>query len=164
MCIRDRGLVERALVSDAQSADVKERAENFDNVFRSHLSRLRDEPAAYGQIGLADLFEMREECLRFFRFNDVYRDVKKQENQSALLVLPDLLAEIDSLDDDERLLSIVEGVLAGNIFDWGSQGTLDLYRNGTILEIYRKARSTVCLLYTSPSPRDRSLSRMPSSA
>lgn len=137
------GLVERALVSDAQSADVKERAENFDNVFRSHLSRLRDEPAAYGQIGLADLFEMREECLRFFRFNDVYRDVKKQENQSALLVLPDLLAEIDSLDDDERLLSIVEGVLAGNIFDWGSQGTLDLYRNGTILEIYRKARSTV---------------------
>ena len=137
------GLVERALVSDAQSADVKERAENFDNVFRSHLSRLRDEPAAYGQIGLADLFEMREECLRFFRFNDVYRDVKKQENQSALLVLPDLLAEIDSLDDDERLLSIVEGVLAGNIFDWGSQGTLNLYRNGTILEIYRKARSTV---------------------
>ena len=135
--------MKRALVSDAQSADVKERAENFDNVFRSHLSRLRDEPAAYGQIGLADLFEMREECLRFFRFNDVYRDVKKQENQSALLVLPDLLAEIDSLDDDERLLSIVEGVLAGNIFDWGSQGTLDLYRNGTILEIYRKARSTV---------------------
>ena len=83
---------------------------------------------------------MREECLRFFRFNDVYRDVKKQENQSALLVLPDLLAEIDSLDDDERLLSIVEGVLAGNIFDWGSQGTLNLYRNGTILEIYRKAK------------------------
>ena len=137
------GLVERALVSDAPSADVKERAENFDNVFRSHLSRLRNEPAAYGKIGLADLFEMREECLRFFRFNDVYRDVKKQENQSALLVLPDLLAEIDSLNDDERLLSIVEGVLAGNIFDWGSQGTLDLYRNGTILEIYRKARSTV---------------------
>jgi len=137
------GLVERALVSDATSADVKERAENFDNVFRSHLSRLRNEPAAYGKIGLADLFEMREECLRFFRFNDVYRDVKKQENQSALLVLPDLLAEIDSLNDDERLLSIVEGVLAGNIFDWGSQGTLDLYRNGTILEIYRKARSTV---------------------
>ena len=58
-----------------------ERAENFDNVFRSHLSRLRDEPAAYGQIGLADLFEMREECLRFFRFNDVYRgDEKARES------------------------------------------------------------------------------------
>ena len=137
------GLVERALVSEPSSSDAKERAENFDNVFKSHLSRLREEPAAYGRIGLADLFEMREECLRFFRFNDVYEDVKKQENESALLVLPDLLAEIDSLNDDERLLAIVEGVLAGNIFDWGSQGTLDLYRNGTILEIYRNARSTV---------------------
>ena len=137
------GLVERALVSEPSSSDAKERAENFDSVFKSHLSRLREEPAAYGRIGLADLFEMREECLRFFRFNDVYEDVKKQENESALLVLPDLLAEIDSLNDDERLLAIVEGVLAGNIFDWGSQGTLDLYRNGTILEIYRNARSTV---------------------
>lgn len=137
------GLVERALVSDPTSADVKERAESFDTVFKSHLSRLREEPAAYGRIGLGDLFEMREECLRFFRFTDVYEDVKKQENESALLVLPDLLAEIDSLNDDERLLAIIEGVLAGNIFDWGSQGTLDLYRNGTILEIYRKARSTV---------------------
>ena len=137
------GLVERALVSEAKSPDVKERAESFDNVFKSHLARLRDEPAAYGRIGLAELFEMREECLRFFRFTDVYEDVKKQENESALLVLPDLLAEIDSLDRDDRLLAIVEGVLAGNIFDWGSQCTLDLYRNGTILEIYRKARSTV---------------------
>ena len=92
------GLVERALVSEPSSSDAKERAENFDNVFKSHLSRLREEPAAYGRIGLADLFEMREECLRFFRFNDVYEDVKKQENESALLVLPDLLAEIDSLN------------------------------------------------------------------
>ena len=86
-------------MSEPSSSDAKERAENFDNVFKSHLSRLREEPAAYGRIGLADLFEMREECLRFFRFNDVYEDVKKQENESALLVLPDLLAEIDSLND-----------------------------------------------------------------
>ena len=137
------GLVARCLANDAHSADVQERADSFNNVFQAHLSRLREEPAAYGRIGLADLFEMREECLRFFNFHDLYVEVKKQENESALLVLPDLLQEIDSLGDDERLLAIVEGVLAGNIFDWGSQGTLDLYRNGTILEIYRKARSTV---------------------
>ena len=137
------GLVARCLANDTSSDDVQERANSFNNVFKAHLSRLREEPAAYGRIGLADLFEMREECLRFFNFHDLYVDVKKQENESALLVLPDLLQEIDSLDDDERLLAIVEGVLAGNIFDWGSQGTLDLYRNGTILEIYRKARSTV---------------------
>ena len=33
------------------------------------------------------------------------------------------------------------------------------------LEFYRSARSAgICLLYTSPSPRDRTRSRMPSSA
>lgn len=31
----------------------------------------------YGCIGFVDLFEMCEECLRFFCFNDVYEDVKK---------------------------------------------------------------------------------------
>ena len=33
-----------------------------------------------------------------------------------------------------------------------------------ILEEHAFAQELVCLLYTSPSPRDRSLSRMPSSA
>ena len=36
---------------------------------------------------------------------------------------------------------------------------LDLNQNATL-----QAQTTICLLYTSPSPRDRSLSRMPSSA
>ena len=31
------------------------------------------EPQAYGELGLADLLEMREECLREFGFRDVYR-------------------------------------------------------------------------------------------
>ena len=33
----------------------------------------RSEPGTYGQLGLADLFELREECLREFGFADVYR-------------------------------------------------------------------------------------------
>lgn len=33
----------------------------------------REKPGAYGQLGLADLFELREECLREFGFADVYR-------------------------------------------------------------------------------------------
>ena len=44
------------------------------------------------------------------------------------------------------------------------------YRNENLKEVYKELfdeaveRYNVCLLYTSPSPRDRSLSRMPSSA
>ncbi len=38
-----------------------------------HVMRLQAEPQAYGELGLADLLEMREECLREFGFQDVYR-------------------------------------------------------------------------------------------
>jgi type II pantothenate kinase len=151
------GLVEKAVASEAAltegisddmkgECDVKdavERGEAFRAVFAAHLDRLREEPAAYGRIGLSGLFEMREECLRAFGFKDAYFDVKQQENAAALAVLPDLLAELDGMEEEARLLALVEGVLAGNIFDWGSQSCVDLYKNGTILEIYRNARSSV---------------------
>jgi bifunctional damage-control phosphatase, subfamily II, fusion protein len=52
-------------------------------------------------------------------------------------VLGDLLGELDGLAPAERLLSLVEGVLAANIFDWGAKACIDLYHNGTILDIYR---------------------------
>ena len=144
-------LVEKAVASEISMKgsgsddhdDVSERGEAFRAVFAAHLDRLREEPAAYGRIGLSGLFEMREECLRAFGFKDAYFDVKQQENAAALAVLPDLLAELDAMEDEARLLALIEGVLAGNIFDWGSQSCVDLYRNGTILEIYRNARSSI---------------------
>jgi len=144
-------LVEKAVASEISLKgsgsddhdDVSERGEAFRAVFAAHLDRLREEPAAYGRIGLSGLFEMREECLRAFGFKDAYFDVKQQENAAALAVLPDLLAELDAMEDEARLLALIEGVLAGNIFDWGSQSCVDLYRNGTILEIYRNARSSI---------------------
>lgn len=40
--------------------------------------RLCEEPAAYGKLGLANLLEMREECLREFHFMDVYRTIKQR--------------------------------------------------------------------------------------
>ncbi|KAL2626856.1 hypothetical protein AAZV13_07G137700 [Glycine max] len=45
--------------------------------------------------------------------------------------------ELDSMDDETTLLTLIEGVLAANIFDWGSHACVDLYHKGTILEIYR---------------------------
>lgn len=44
------------------------------------------DPGAYGKLGLSDLFEMREECLREFGFSDVYRLDKDKENNLALQV------------------------------------------------------------------------------
>ena len=44
----------------------------------------------------------------------------------------------------ERLTALIEGVLAANIFDWGARATVELYQNGTILEIYRCAWGVGC--------------------
>lgn len=65
---------------------------------------------------------------------------KDRENAAALAVLPDLLQELDAMSARERLTSLIEGVLAANIFDWGARATVELYQNGTILEIYRYCR------------------------
>lgn len=40
---------------------------------------------------------------------------------AAVQVLGDLLADLDRTPPRERLLSLVQGVLAANIFDWGAQ-------------------------------------------
>lgn len=45
-----------------------------------------------------------------------------------------------SILQEKRLLALIEGVLAANIFDWGSRACVDLYHKGTILEIYRMSR------------------------
>ena len=72
-----------------------------------------------------------------------YRRDKARENQAATHALGALLAELDAMPRRERLLALVQGVLAGNIFDWGAQACVELYHAGTILEIYQKARDDI---------------------
>lgn len=50
---------------------------------RVWVGRLRAEPAAYGQLGLANLLDMREDCLREFNFRDAYRTVKERSAPTA---------------------------------------------------------------------------------
>jgi bifunctional damage-control phosphatase, subfamily II, fusion protein len=134
-------VVEKAASSEGGNAEAIRRAQAFGRALDMHLTKIMDESGAYGQLGLVDLFEMREECLREFGFADVYKKDKARENAAALEVLPDLLAEIDALPPPQRLLALIQGLLAGNIFDWGAKATVDLYQNATILEMYREART-----------------------
>ena len=62
---------------------------------------------------------------------------KERENAAALEVFSDLLGEIDAMSPKARLTALIEGVLAANIFDWGARACVDLYHQGTIMEIYR---------------------------
>ncbi len=58
-----------------QQQAVRRRAAAFARAFSAHLQRLQGDAAAYGRLGLAELFELREECLREFGFHDVYKYV-----------------------------------------------------------------------------------------
>ena len=55
-------------------------------------------------------------------------------------VLPDLLQDLDSMEPRDRLLALIQGVLAANIFDWGARECVAKYQEGLILSIYRDAR------------------------
>ncbi|XP_062168584.1 pantothenate kinase 2 isoform X3 [Alnus glutinosa] len=134
-------LVDKAVASEGGTDDAKRRGDAFARAFSAHLGRLLEEPAAYGKLGLANLLELREECLREFQFVDAYRSIKQRENEASLAVLPDLLMELDSMSEEIRLLTLIEGVLAANIFDWGARACVDLYHKGTIIEIYRMSRN-----------------------
>jgi hypothetical protein len=59
--------------SACRRTDARRRAAAFARAFGAHVTRLQSEPQAYGELGLADLLEMREEALREFGFLDVYR-------------------------------------------------------------------------------------------
>ncbi|KAK3224866.1 hypothetical protein Dsin_004728 [Dipteronia sinensis] len=134
-------LVDKAVASEGGTDDAKRRGDAFARAFSAHLARLIEDPAAYGKLGLANLLELREECLREFQFHDAYRSIKQRENEASLAVLADLFAELDSMSEETRLLTLIEGVLAANIFDWGSRACVDLYHKGTIIEIYRMSRN-----------------------
>ncbi|XP_030493715.2 pantothenate kinase 2 [Cannabis sativa] len=133
-------LVDIAVASEGGTDDAKRRGDAFAHAFSAHLARLIEDPAAYGKLGLANLLELREDCLREFQFVDAYRSIKQRENEASLAVLSDLLTELDGMREEVRLVTLIEGVLAANIFDWGSRACVDLYHKGTIIEIYRMSR------------------------
>lgn len=64
---------------------------------------------------------MREQCLLEFDFPDPYFQQKRVENEAALRLLQERLTQLDALGWRERQGALVEGLLAGNVFDWGAK-------------------------------------------
>lgn len=56
--------------------------------------------------------------------------LKQSENEASLLLLVERLRELDELNWEERQLSIVKGVLAGNVFDWGAREVEHILESG----------------------------------
>ena len=54
--------------------------------------------------------------------------------------------------------------MSQTVFAQITQGEAEDFTNSLVVELGKIAKDDSCLLYTSPSPRDRQKSRMPSSA
>ncbi|KAI3808830.1 hypothetical protein L1987_24792 [Smallanthus sonchifolius] len=89
-------LVDKAVPSEGGTYDARRKGNAFAQAFSAHLARLMEEGAAYGKLGLANLLELREECLREFNFFDAYTTIKQREKEASLAILPYHLMELDS--------------------------------------------------------------------
>ena len=58
----------------------------------------------------------------------------------------------------------ISGLSGGLLGQIGTYAPEDLLKLKNSQQVFTFSTSTACLLYTSPSPRDRTRSRMPSSA
>ncbi len=121
-------LVRHAIVSDTRH-DAADRAEAMRAEFAAILQHLRSEPDAHGELNILRICRLREGCLRRHDFDDPYAVVKRAEDDSALALLPDLLAEIDAMDPAERGEALIRGVFAGNLFDLGAKSTTSRFDN-----------------------------------
>ncbi|KAL9965961.1 hypothetical protein ACROYT_G029835 [Oculina patagonica] len=125
-------VVDRAVASQPDAPDAKERAEKFRNKFRLRLDVLKQQPAAYGTLNVRSLLDVREQYLNEFSFPDPYAEVKQEENEAALLLLSKRLKKLDAMSWEKRQLALIEGIIAGNVFDWGAKEVAKLMEGGQL--------------------------------
>lgn len=94
------------------------------------LAALRATPSLRGELTVLELTRYREEQFEAHGFPDPFLDLKHRENEIAIGLLPDLLAEIDATDTADRIELLVRGLFAGNLFDMGSKATIGMFQNG----------------------------------
>lgn len=119
----DRGVAKD--VAEAQAAQARA-------AFGAYLQHIEAEPQAFGRLTILTICEARERTLRKAGIPDPYRLDKERENETALALLPSVLAEIDALDGAARVERVMRGVFAGNIFDLGAITTIQLFKDGKV--------------------------------
>ncbi|XP_048028743.1 4'-phosphopantetheine phosphatase [Megalobrama amblycephala] len=120
------GVVKRAVASQKDQPEAVERAEKFRQKYRHKLQTLRHQPFAYGSLTVRSLLDTREHCLNEFNFPDPYSKIKQKENDMALKYYLKVVKSVEELSWEQRQFTLVKGLLAGNVFDWGAKAVSDV--------------------------------------
>lgn len=96
------------------------RLEGFRNEYLALMRALDDEPRRYERIDILFIDQLRHELLKRHGFDDPFRGVKRRENEAAMELLSELLAELDGCPRSAAIEKLAIGLMAGNLFDLGA--------------------------------------------
>ena len=113
-------------------AHARQRADTMVAECREYLDDLTRDPACYGPLDILTICWERERAARRNGFDDAYKSAKTEQNEAALLVLPNLLVQLDAMPEEQRRAELIRGIFAGNIFDLGATDTLERFKDGPV--------------------------------
>ncbi len=120
--------VESAVAHGEAAESARRRADAARRQMRERFDAFVADPRSQGRVTIITLDRWRETALRGNGFEDCFGDVKDRENQRMLPLLPIVCRKLDAIDDPrEQLLTVVQGVFAGNIYDLGSEATTQVF-------------------------------------
>jgi thymidine kinase/uncharacterized protein with ATP-grasp and redox domains len=108
----------------AEYGDTPASVADFRREYLAAFDHLRLHPTSYDRVDILLFTEVRRRVLEAYGFEDPFHAIKRRENEAALTLLPDLLAELDAVDQPVRQELLLYGLVAGNTFDLGSKATV----------------------------------------
>lgn len=102
-----------------------EKLASFESRYLGLMRQLDAEPERFERIDILVLDQLRCALQDEFGFPDPYRGIKRRENELALALLPDLLAELDATPAGELVEKLALGLMAGNLFDLGAVAAVE---------------------------------------
>ncbi len=115
-----------------ENASLHRRCQAATQDFLAYLNQIERDPEQFGRLDILSICIQRERVLRKFDFDDPYRLAKTNQNQAAMALLPQVLAELDGLPQTQQAVRLIEGIFAGNIFDLGVTATMELFASGPV--------------------------------
>lgn len=105
-----------------------ETLERFRKEYLGGLQERRANPDKFRPLTILGLDEFRDGTLRQFGWSDPYEKIKRREDDAAVRLFPQVVAELDAHAMPERIEALVRGVFAGNIFDMGTAASVQHYQ------------------------------------
>jgi type II pantothenate kinase len=100
------------------------------HAYLARLDELLASPPAQARLDVFSYTTVPATVLPQFGFADPFQLIKARENEAALALLPDVLAELDTLPAPALPHALARGLMAGNIFDLGAKATIQMHRDG----------------------------------